>query len=185
MPPRVTVSLIELCLFRRGPQDLPYRPPLALACLLATVLVELYTNLRIGEPMGLVIPTVLASALFALVATRLVLRLAGHEPRYWQTLLALAGSGLLFAAVAAPVRIAIGPIDPAILQGSALPPTAYMIVALMGLWRLAVIGHIWRHALQIRLPVGILVGLGLFLLEMALIVVLFAPVVSPSPASGA
>ena len=42
-------------------------------------------------------------------------------------------------------------------------------------WRLIVIGHIWRHALQIRLPVGVLVGIGLFLLEMALIVLLFAP----------
>ncbi len=183
MPPRVTVSLIELCLFRRGPQDLPHRPPLALACLLATVMVELFTNLRIGEPTALVLPAVVASALFALFVTRLVLRLAGHENRYWQTLLALAGSGLLFAAVAAPLRIAIGPIDPAILQGTVAPPAGYMAIALLGLWRLIVIGHIWRHALQIRLPVGVLVGLGLFILETALIVVLFAPTATPATAT--
>lgn len=180
MPPRVTVSLIELCLFRRAPQDLPFRPPLALVCVLATVLVELFTNQQIGESMGLVVPAVLTSAIFVVLAPRAVLRLAGHEARYWQTLLALAGSGLLFAAAAAPLRIAIGPIDPAILQGTVAPPPGYMLIAGLGLWRLMVIGHIWRHALQIRLPVGVLVGLGLFMLETALIVMLFAGTAAPA-----
>lgn len=175
MPPRVTVLLIELCLFRRAPQDLPFRPALALACLLATAIVELVTNQQIGEGMGLVVPVVFTSALFAVVGTRLVLRIAGHDARFWQTLLALAGSGLLFAAVAAPIRIAVGPIDPAVMQGTVAPPFGYMLIAGLGLWRLIVIGHIWRHALQVRLPVGVLVGIGLFLLEMALIVLLFAP----------
>jgi len=180
VPPRVTLSLIELCLLRRGPQDLPFHPPLALACLLATVLVELFTNQQVGERMGLVVPAVLASALFAVVATRLVLRMAGHEERYWQVLLALAGSGLLFAAVAAPIRIAVGPIDPAILEGTVAPPPGYMLIAILGLWRLIVIGHVWRHALHIRLPVGVLVGLGLFLLETALIVMLLSPAAGPA-----
>lgn len=175
MPPRVTLSLIELCLLRRGPQDLPFRPPLALMCLLVMVLIGLFTSQRVGERMELVAPATLASALFAVIATRLVLRMAGHGERFWQTLLALAGSGLLFAAVAAPIRIAIGPIDPAILETTIAPSPGYMLLAGVGFWRLIVIGHIWRHALQIRLPVGVLVGLGLFLLEMALIVVLFAP----------
>ncbi len=184
MPPSVTFRLIELCLFRCGPQDLPFRPPLALTCLLATVLLEVFTHLQLGEPSGLVVAAVLASAVFLLVSTRVVLRLAGRDARYWQTLLALTGSGLLFTAVLAPIRIGIGVIEPGMLTGAEPLPPGFTPLVILGLWRLVVLGHIWRHALEIRLRLGMLLAVSLAVLEVVVMALLFAPAVAPAGQAG-
>ena len=50
-------------------------------------------------------------------------------------------------------------------------------------WRLLVAGHIWRHALGVPMPVGVLIVVGLFLAELVLQAGLFG--VADSASAGA
>lgn len=174
---RLIAALFDLCLLRIGPQDLPHRPPLVLALLAAALALEAFSARQIGADSDL-LPSLLVSGAFALAATLIVLKLRGVESRYWQTLLALVGTGLLFSLLALPLLVAMGPLDP-----ENPPPLAPLLgwgIVLLAGWRLVVSGHIWRHALGIPLPTGVLVALGLFMAELLLQRALFSLAGTPA-----
>ncbi len=171
MQSRLIALLFDLCLLKRGPQDLPHRPALALAILVAALVVEAYTASILGSA-ALLPGSMLMSAAFALAATWGILRVRQMDARYWQTLLALVATGLMFSLLALPLMIALGPLDP-----DNLPPLTPVIgwgIVLLAVWRLVVSGHIWRHALDVPLPIGVLVALGTFMAELVLQRALFS-----------
>lgn len=180
---RLIAMLFDLCLLKRGPQDLPHRPSLTLAILVVALAIEAYTASVLGST-ALLPGSMLLSGVFALAATWGILRLRRVETRYWQTLLALAATGVMFSLLALPLMIALGPLDP-----DNLPPLTPVIgwgIVLLAFWRLVVSGHIWRHALDVPLPIGVLVALGTFMAELVLQRALFsaaATAVSGTPAS--
>jgi hypothetical protein len=171
MPARLISALFELCLLRIGPQDLPHRPALALALLAAVLALEGYSSRLIGTATALG-PSLLVSGAFALAATWAVLKLRGVDARFWQTFLALVGTGLLFSLLALPLLAAMGPLDPA--NPPQMGPLFGWGIVILAVWRLVVSGHIWRHALGIPLPTGVLVALGLFMAELLVQRALFA-----------
>lgn len=165
MPFRLLSVLIDLCLLKRGPQDLPHNPALTLAFLIGALALEAYSaNLLSNSPT--LFSSVILSGAFALAATWAILRLRRVESRYWQTLFALIATGVLFSLLALPLLVAIGPLDPDNM--TQLSPVVGLGIVLLAAWRLLVAGHIWRHALDIPLPVGVLVALGTFMVELIL-----------------
>jgi hypothetical protein len=175
MPIRLIQLVVDLCLFRRGPQDLPHNPPLALAGVVALMGLELFAPSTQSGP-GDYLPLAVYGVLFVLIVWA-ALRLRKVDARFWQTLLGLAGSALLFSLLMLPIRMTIGPIDPATYLPVA--PMSPLIVLLLlanlvlALWRLVVQGHIWRHALETSLPVGILTALAVEIVSLVTLVSLF------------
>lgn len=96
---------------------------------------------------------VLVSVVMSVLLVRLVLGLRGVGARWLQTLTALFGVGAIFHILHLPMTIMMTD-----------PPGTFTALAIVTLffWSFAVDGHIYRHALEVRFPVGLLVAVGLF-----------------------
>jgi hypothetical protein len=110
------------------------------------------------------VPTLVVSGIYFLAVSYLALYLRRRPARYWQTALALIGTGLIFSLLALPLLVLVGPVDTA-NQAPWLPVVGWAVLLLFG-WQLLVAGHIWRHALDVPLPTGVLVALALFVAEL-------------------
>lgn len=167
---RLIAVVIDLCRFRAGPQDLPHSPPLAIAILLAQIVLAWYrAKLSGAEPE--MMPAVLVSGVFTLVSVALVLSLRGLQGRYWQTLLAVVSTGLLFSLLLLPVVLLVGPLDPQAATTRTLM-LSWLALSIM-VWQVLVLGHIWRNALNLLFPVGVLVAIAVLLVEGVLLLGLF------------
>jgi hypothetical protein len=157
--------LVDICLLRRGPQDIPCSPELARGLVLG------FAALKIGTALMLDIPepflrTLLSLALL-LALPWVLLAIRGHRPRYLQTLTAFAGTGLLFSLLFLPFFLLAASTPP--MQAGATPEPAqlalgWLSLALLG-WKLVINGHILRHALDWPNIPALLLALALFLIE--------------------
>ena len=162
--------LWDLCLFRRGPQDLPYSPALARALLLVQAGAGLL-YLRIVGAGGNGLSQLALSMTRAIALPWLLLRARGRESRYVQTLSALVGTGI-FATVAYLPLFFLAADLPSPESGVPLTRTqaaAVWAMLVLSAWKLAINGQIWRQALDWPLGGGIAVALGVFLLELGLL----------------
>ncbi|MBB5207567.1 hypothetical protein [Chiayiivirga flava] len=165
--------LVGICLRRLGPQDLPYSIPLLRGLVLVAVgLQVLFSLLLRGE---VAVHRLLLGVVLTLGLPWLVLQWRQRRARYVQTLTALVGTGILFAIAMAPLLWLSVDMPP---PSEGTPPTprqAFVSIAAICLvaWKIAVDGHIWRHALGWPLAGGVLLALGLFLLELGIEQVLF------------
>lgn len=154
--------LRDICLFRAGPQDLPFSPALALRLTAVLVGMAVLGSWIQGVPAGQLPLRIGLMLAFLVGPPWLLLRLRGHEPRFVQTLSALAGVALLYNIVALPLVLALsGRVDD-LANDPGLGLIAWMLLALT-LWRVLVAGHIWRHSLDLRPGAGALLALGLFI----------------------
>lgn len=167
-------ALIALCLLRRGPQDLPYSPPLTRLLVVLLVATNLFYTAFIELPDAL--PRLLLALAWLLGAPWLLLRLSGRRERYAQTLMAFAGSGLVFALAFLPLAVAAA--DLPALAADTPPTSAQLTIAWLTLlavgWKLAVASHILRHALDWPRLASMALALALLMLEMGVDHLLFA-----------
>jgi hypothetical protein len=167
---RLISLVIDLCRFRSGPQDFPHAPPLAIAVLVIQLGVLLLRVQVSGAERDL-LPELLAKGVFAVASVWIVLRLRELQARYWQTLLALVSVELVFTLLLFPLMMLADTVDP-----QAPPPLAPLFgwLGLLGAaWLMLVFGHVWRHALNVLFPVGVLVAVALLMVEAVLMVSLF------------
>jgi hypothetical protein len=157
-------AIRDVCLLRRGPQDLPYSPALLHALAALSFVISLAVASRLAEVGALLLP--LAVALGALIGLPyLALKLAGREARFVQTAIALLGCDVLFTLLYVPVAFGIGELPE---QGQQMTGVQRLLALLsLGLiaWQLAVRGHILRHALELPMRVGLLVAVVFFAIE--------------------
>jgi hypothetical protein len=163
----------EICLLRAGPQDLPVSRFLLWVSLLAYAAVGMVMslqNLDVARAILLVAidTALLATLLFALLWSRALLE------RYLQTLTALLGTGAILQLAALPIL--------SWQQeglGDETVTTALMIASLLLwiwlLWNMLVVGHILRHTLSTRLPIGVLLGLAYLFISYSVTRILFFP----------
>lgn len=159
--------LLALCRLRLGPQDMPYSPSLAQGLVLAVLGLEAALAHWIGEDSATIWPRTLLSLGMLVGPPWLLLRLRGYRARLAQTLIALAGTRLLFTLALLPLILRSVGLD---LAAEPLPGSALltMLVLTLLVWQLLVGAHILRAALEWPMfPVSLLV-VGLFLLELAL-----------------
>jgi len=160
--------LFAICRLRLGPQDMPYAPTTASALVVTVLALEALLSQLLDVPDGLLLPRTLLSGLMLVGVPWLLLRLRARSGRLVQTLIALAGTSLLFTLALVPLLLitAANPIDPA-----APAPSSMLIsvaVLLLVVWKLMVNGHILRYALDWPPLAAALLALGLFLVELGL-----------------
>jgi hypothetical protein len=145
---------LDICLFRKGPQDVPVSAMLLKVCVLAYALSG-FVVLRLSTPTSIAIPQILLDVALLTGLLHLTLSLRRHPQRFGQTLSALTGVGVLMALLALPLMIWI------VQQGSdgdAVLPSM-LLLGLMG-WSIAIMAHILRHALNIPLWVSAVYAVG-------------------------
>jgi len=141
---------IQLCLLRARPQDLPSSELLlalvAAANILLGTLGAMPTFQALGASFGAsALDTALLSAFIWLL-----LRYHNHPERFIQTATAALGIGVVVSLAGFPLQLMMP--DDLSAPGAQLPLT---LLQLLALWILVAIGHVLRHALDIRLPLGI------------------------------
>lgn len=172
-------EVLEVCLLRRGPQDLPYSPPAVMAFTVVLVGMQLAFASFHDMPPAALAARALVTVVTLFGATLGLLRFRGMGNRAAQTLLAVAGTEVLFALVTMPMLLVVQP-----HLGSENPPGSVLVMMMVAVfaffWKLRVNAAIWRQALEVPVSAAYLVTLGLLLCEALL---LFALVPAPVPAA--
>lgn len=151
---RTLARVRDLCLFRAGPQDLPYSPRAVIALLIVGALLETFWDFHQGGGVAMVIAATLG-ALATLSMLHALLRWRGMPERFVQTALALLSTGLLFEVLVLPLLLYVGhPLKPEQVSGAQL--LAALGVLILLLWQLGISVRILRSALQIPLPGAVL-----------------------------
>lgn len=159
--------LRQICLFRAGPQDLPYSTTLATRLSVALVGLGVAGMVLQGTDSGRIPLRVVMIIAFLLLPAWLLLRWRGLSPRYVQTLTAIAGVGVLYNVLALPLVVSLASRQDAIGTDPGLALVSWLLLALT-LWRLLVSAHIWRHALSLPLSAGAIIALALFITQVVL-----------------
>ncbi len=145
-------TLLRLCWFQAGPQDLPYSRSL-LALLVAAATALSLASLQMLPDDANPLASVLMHTLLGLATPWVLLYLRGRRNRYVQTTSAMFGTSLLLTLVVLPALMALArsPAEPVVWA-------AYWWLAVV-IWSIAVLGHILRHALELSLPIAVGIAL--------------------------
>jgi hypothetical protein len=141
----IILSYIDLCRLKAGPADMPASSMLLKSTLFAYFLLGIIIS-RIDSAWDVSIISSLADTLFMIAAIGVMLHLKGLNTRYQQTLIALAGAGIILNLIGLPLMIWLNQIDK-LEQGTSV--ALLLMIALM-FWSLMVIAHIFRQALDIK-----------------------------------
>ncbi len=159
---------LDVCLLRRGPQDLPASTSLFVIVIVFSVMVG-----AVGVADVIKGPAALAAAMLdaviALVLLRLVLLFQNHSARFLQAATTLFGTSVILGLIALPLQLVIG----AGGNESALAPLVSIAYLVLLVWVQVVIGHILRHALNVSLTLGIGLALTYSILSGVIIQSLF------------
>ena len=175
MPPPASgliARIVDLCRLRSGPQDLPHKPGLLFALLVASVTLDLLTASILGIGDNALARSLFSTTLLlALCWTALGIRELRN--RYVQTLIALVACSMVFTLLILPIAASF---DPAQSAGTALTP-GHTLLAWLGLgvlvWKLAVDGHIVRQAIDAPYWLGLALAMAWTIADIALGRVLF------------
>ena len=146
-------AFVDICLFRRGPQDLPASSFLLYLTLGTYAGSNFLLALGLQAPITAAMASITGTALLA-VLTLSLLYLHGRAARLRQTLAALAGTGSVIAVLSLPPIYWLS--APAGEGGRSVPN---LLVFALFVWSVVVIAHIIRHALATRLIVGLVVAM--------------------------
>ena len=151
----ITKSFFAICLLRKGPQDLPQVPEFLFVCILA----HLVSSTLLGLSVRIFIMAVAASLfeiLLLLLFSYALLSLRSLAERWTQTCTALAGTATLFNLMAMPLFNWFSSLG----QDTQSEQVFYLLL-FVGLlvWSISVMAHIFRHALSVSFPAGIIISI--------------------------
>lgn len=171
--PSFFAVLLGSCRFRRGPEDMPYSPPLLIALLVACGALQAGFNIYNGAAPGVAAAVLVGGA--ALVgALYLLLRGRGKALRFVQTMTALAAVYLLFGVIidALISGLSLAALSKQVLEHPEHPPALTTLQALvvpavvvLVIWQFCVFAGILRRALEVPVAGAVLVLLLLFLVD--------------------
>lgn len=154
------VLIRDICLLRRGPQDVPYSIPLLVTVAAASVLLEAAVAIARDVPVAGVVAEAIVWLVFAFGGLNLALALRGLRNRFVQAATALLGCALMFTLLILP--IALFATEPPATAPQPLTPTQLLVgvVALpLAIWKVVVDAHVFRHSLDIPFLSGLMIAL--------------------------
>ncbi|WP_423821445.1 hypothetical protein V5738_14010 [Salinisphaera sp. SPP-AMP-43] len=169
--------LVDLMLFRGGPQDLPGDQASLVGSTAAYCILLFIQVALVGPVTGAAVQSVLATILLGLYAAT-VLRMRGLSNRFNQTATALFSSGAVLTLIMLAPTHALRPYLDALRTASdpaSVPmpsPVFALLYLVVGIWGLAIYSHIYRHALSVSVIFGVTVTIGFELLLMLVFSVL-------------
>ncbi len=152
---------LDICLLRRGPQDVPASAALLTAVLGAYGISSMLVLLVSSQAATAIIQALLDVGLLAAL-TYTLLNLSGYQARFVQTLTTLAGTGTLLGLIALPLVLWMS--RTASDEGGS--GAASLLFLLLLVWSIAVMSHVLRHALSTSRWVGLLYTFGYLAISM-------------------
>ena len=171
--PSFFAVLLDICRFRRGPEDMPYSPPLLVVLLIGCGALQFGFNVYNGAAPG-VAGALLVGGVAFFGALYLLLRGRGQSLRFVQTMTALASVYLLFGVVIDAVisGFSLAALSEEVLKHPGHPPELTPLQALvipgvvaLVIWQFCVLVGIVRRALERPVAGAVLVFLLLFLVD--------------------
>jgi hypothetical protein len=153
---------LDICLFRKGPQDVPASPVLLKLSLITYALSGLLV-MWVNTKLSTALLQTLLDLVLLIGMTYGVLQRQGFGARFGQTMTALLGTGTLLGLTALPVVIWIG--ETAAEDGMTLPSLLFLL--LLG-WSMAVMAHVLQHALSTSRAIAMLYALGYLVISAVL-----------------
>jgi hypothetical protein len=169
-------TILDLCLLRGGPQDLPYSARLTQLLLLLVVGFNLI-HIAVLDGGSRDVSQLSATIVMLVLLPWVLLRMRNRSERYLQTLAALAGTGVMFILASMPLTYQLAemlPLDPEVKPTPRQLWVSLGALVLVG-WKLAINGNIWRHAMDFPKFAGLLLALALVVVELAVLQMLATP----------
>lgn len=163
MTGRFLLTLLDTLRLRSGPQDMPKGWPIAAIVSLAYVSQGFMADRILGDTDGAPRSLLAIGVQFGVIA--ILLNFRNYSSRLPQTLTAMAGTGFLFGLVSLLILTRIEP-------GRSQPDLALLYLGLFA-WSLVVDAHIYRHALSIKMPIGVLLAVLIFAATFSLLKAVF------------
>ena len=163
MTSRFILSLLDMLRLRSGPQYMPGGWLLTSALSFAYIAQGFFADQILSETDGAPRSLLAIGVQFGLVAFLLTLR--NFQARLPQTLTALAGTGFFFGLLSLLILTRIDP-------GKPQPDLALLYLGLFG-WSLVVDAYIYRHALSIKMGIGVLLAVLIFAVNFMLLRTVF------------
>ncbi len=138
----------QVCTFKVGPQDLPSSNNLLFSSILAYGLVSVLIA-ALSLPLGQALASGVLDVALVGAMTQLLLWIRELNSRFYQTFIALMGSGAIIGFIAWPLLIMQVQAGE---QAMVLP--SLIIVGLM-IWNVAIVAHILRHTIDSPFFVGV------------------------------
>ena len=147
----------EICLLRKGPQDVPSASVLFWILLTTGLFVDLFMAVNFVDFQSAILLVITNTlALFAMVAG--LLMLFSYRNRIIQTLITLIGTGLIFSVIRIPLMFIF----------KAMPDHGGMfgfVEIFVLIWSLVVVAHILRHALSTEFLLAGMLSFGYFMVS--------------------
>lgn len=143
----------NLCLLRAKPQDVPASQALFILVLLINVAVGVLALQGAFEGVGTAFVAALADNLLLMLFVWVLLVGKRWQARFQQVVTALLGSGVILMLIIYPLQMMI---TPEAQQTMTLPAFLLLLVLV---WIHLVMGHIFRHALEIPFSGGVLLAM--------------------------
>ncbi|HEX3124500.1 MAG TPA: hypothetical protein VHQ21_14490 [Rhodanobacteraceae bacterium] len=158
MPPFVYL-IRDVCLLRRGPQDLPYSVALLAAVAAAWLVLQLGVAVARSAPLDGVFAGATLELMFTLGALNVILTLRGLRNRFVQTATALLGCTLVFILLNVPILLLIGDPPTTVQQLSPLQILLVLVSLPLLVWKVLVDAHIFRHSFDVPYLSGVVIAL--------------------------
>jgi len=152
---RLGIMYFEICRLRRGPQDLPAYPVVLWASLALYTLTNWMLAGQYLHPGLALLQAIIDTALLSTI-TYFILHFRHVSQRTAQTVSALAGSGAFIEFMSWPL-LYWGIYALQTKSDAALPALGLLA---MGIWRIAIMSHIFRHALSTTPGWGLFTAVG-------------------------
>lgn len=147
-------SFMDICLFRKGPQDLPASGFLLRLIVVLSAVTALLLNLA-NRPFQHAIVAVILNLAVVAIITQLILRLHNKTPRFNQTLIAQFGSGIVLSVFAIPVVVMMQYAE----NNNVDISSGVILWMILFIWEIAVTAHILRHAISTSLMQGFMMAI--------------------------
>lgn len=158
----------QLLRLQTGPQALPYSLPWLIVSLILLTFLPIVMALGNGPWVNLLFLSAITHG-FTFLAAYLILYFYKKSQRFVQTAFAMAGCLFLLNLIMFALTTLVPPISNGL--GFSPKPLLYVLLLIGSGWTLLVQGNIYRHALEVRLGVGMLITLAV---SFALAVLLMA-----------
>ncbi len=164
----ISKAFLDICLLKKGPQDLPKSTVLLVLCLFMYTLMDVLLTVQ-SRPFVDALMVSLVDAGFLLGVTSLILRQHQKLDRWHQTLTSLFGTGVILGIFIFP--LVFGGIQN---QYEAwLQQIIVVLFLIMVVWNVAVLAHIVRHAISTSMGIGIMIAILYIWMSSLLITMLF------------
>ncbi len=164
----ISKAFLDICLLRKGPQDLPKSTELLVLSLFMYTLIDVLLTVQ-SRPFEYALMVSFVDVGFLLLVTFLILKQHKHLERWHQTMTALFGTGVILGIF----------IFPLVFGGfqnqyeAWLQQIIVLLFLIMVIWNVAVLAHIVRHAISTSIGIAIMIAILYIWMSSLLITMLF------------